>query len=138
MCFQQQASIASWSPHHGSSNQHDCHRAQHECGRVHDGLVHLPARYSFWSSFHGPALRSLWSRACPARLEYLVLDLEHRVWFREDEGHSHHSETFRWVRRALAGGVLGDVWRPEQRGKSLGMYLLIPLLGAAVGMSRLI
>lgn len=34
---------------------------------------------------------------------------------------------------ALAGGVLGDVWRPEQRGQSLGMYLLIPLLGAAVG-----
>ncbi|KAF7556523.1 hypothetical protein G7Z17_g1315 [Cylindrodendrum hubeiense] len=34
---------------------------------------------------------------------------------------------------ALAGGVLGDVWSPEQRGKSLGVYLLIPLLGAAVG-----
>ncbi|KAH9893861.1 caffeine resistance protein [Xylariomycetidae sp. FL2044] len=34
---------------------------------------------------------------------------------------------------ALAGGVLGDVWRPEQRGKSLGIYLLIPLLGSAVG-----
>ncbi|KAJ4349250.1 hypothetical protein N0V95_004739 [Ascochyta clinopodiicola] len=34
---------------------------------------------------------------------------------------------------ALAGGVLGDVWRPEQRGKSLGVYMLIPLLGAAVG-----
>jgi MFS family permease len=34
---------------------------------------------------------------------------------------------------ALAGGVLGDIWRPEQRGKSLGIYLLIPLLGAAVG-----
>lgn len=34
---------------------------------------------------------------------------------------------------ALAGGVLGDIWRPEQRGKSLGMYLLIPILGAAVG-----
>ncbi|OQD86959.1 hypothetical protein PENANT_c006G00709 [Penicillium antarcticum] len=34
---------------------------------------------------------------------------------------------------ALANGVLGDVWRPEQRGRSLGMYLLIPLLGAAVG-----
>jgi MFS family permease len=34
---------------------------------------------------------------------------------------------------ALAGGVLGDIWRPEQRGKSLGVYLLIPLLGAAVG-----
>ncbi|KAK7428210.1 hypothetical protein QQZ08_005276 [Neonectria magnoliae] len=33
---------------------------------------------------------------------------------------------------ALAGGVLGDVWSPEQRGRSLGMYLLIPLLGAAV------
>lgn len=36
---------------------------------------------------------------------------------------------------ALAGGVLGDVWAPEQRGRSLGIYLLIPLLGAAVGKS---
>jgi MFS family permease len=34
---------------------------------------------------------------------------------------------------ALAGGVLSDIWRPEQRGRSLGVYLLIPLLGAAVG-----
>lgn len=34
---------------------------------------------------------------------------------------------------ALAGGVLGDVWRPEQRGKSLGIYLVIPVMGAAVG-----
>jgi multidrug resistance protein len=34
---------------------------------------------------------------------------------------------------ALAGGVLGDIWRPEQRGRSLAVYLLIPLLGAAVG-----
>ena len=34
---------------------------------------------------------------------------------------------------ALANGVLGDVWRPEQRGRSLGFYMLIPLLGAAVG-----
>ncbi|KAJ5678909.1 hypothetical protein N7462_007153, partial [Penicillium macrosclerotiorum] len=34
---------------------------------------------------------------------------------------------------ALANGVLSDVWRPEQRGRSLGVYLLIPLLGAAVG-----
>ena len=35
---------------------------------------------------------------------------------------------------ALAGGVLGDIWTPEQRGRSLGIYYLIPLLGAAVGM----
>ncbi|KAI0403161.1 major facilitator superfamily domain-containing protein [Xylaria palmicola] len=34
---------------------------------------------------------------------------------------------------ALGGGVLGDIWRPEERGRSLGVYLLIPLLGAAVG-----
>lgn len=34
---------------------------------------------------------------------------------------------------ALAGGVLGDVWQPEQRGRSLGIYLLIPLLAVAVG-----
>ncbi|KAJ7252428.1 putative efflux pump antibiotic resistance protein [Mycena haematopus] len=34
---------------------------------------------------------------------------------------------------ALAGGVLGDVWRPEERGRSLRLYLLIQLFGAAVG-----
>ncbi|CAG9941122.1 unnamed protein product [Clonostachys rosea f. rosea IK726] len=34
---------------------------------------------------------------------------------------------------ALSTGVLGDVWSAEQRGRSLGYYLLIPLLGAAVG-----
>jgi MFS family permease len=34
---------------------------------------------------------------------------------------------------ALGGGVMGDIWRPEQRGRTLGMYLLIPLLAAAVG-----
>lgn len=34
---------------------------------------------------------------------------------------------------ALGGGVLGDIWRPEQRGRSLGVYLLIPLLAAAIG-----
>jgi multidrug resistance protein len=34
---------------------------------------------------------------------------------------------------ALGSGVLGDVWSAEQRGRSLGLYLLIPLLGAAVG-----
>ena len=34
---------------------------------------------------------------------------------------------------ALAGGVLGDIWRPEHRGRSLGLYILIPLLAAAVG-----
>jgi hypothetical protein len=38
---------------------------------------------------------------------------------------------------SLGGGVLGDIWRPEQRGKSLSIYLLIPLLGAAVGMFSL-
>ena len=34
---------------------------------------------------------------------------------------------------SLAGAVLDDIWRPEQRGKSLGCYLTIPLLAAAVG-----
>lgn len=34
---------------------------------------------------------------------------------------------------ALAGGVLGDIWRPEERGRSLGLYSLIPLLSVAVG-----
>ncbi|KAI0193094.1 MFS general substrate transporter [Astrocystis sublimbata] len=34
---------------------------------------------------------------------------------------------------SLAGGVLGDVWPPDQRGKSLGAYLAIPLIAVAVG-----
>ncbi|GKU08798.1 unnamed protein product [Fusarium langsethiae] len=34
---------------------------------------------------------------------------------------------------ALGGGVLNDIWRPDQRGKSLGWYMVIPLVGAAVG-----
>ncbi|KAJ1323671.1 peroxisomal isopenicillin N importer-like protein [Microdochium nivale] len=34
---------------------------------------------------------------------------------------------------ALAGGVLADVWRPEERGRSLSLYLLVPLLAVAVG-----
>jgi MFS family permease len=34
---------------------------------------------------------------------------------------------------SLAYGVLGDVWSKEQRGKSLSMYLFVPLTGSAVG-----
>ncbi|PLB44303.1 synaptic vesicle transporter [Aspergillus steynii IBT 23096] len=34
---------------------------------------------------------------------------------------------------SLGYGVLGDVWSPEQRGRSLSLYLLIPLTGSAVG-----
>ncbi|CAG8950927.1 hypothetical protein HYFRA_00003144 [Hymenoscyphus fraxineus] len=34
---------------------------------------------------------------------------------------------------SVAYGVLGDIWRPEERGRSLSTYLLIPLLGAAIG-----
>ncbi|KAJ9134838.1 MFS general substrate transporter [Coniochaeta hoffmannii] len=34
---------------------------------------------------------------------------------------------------SLGGGVLGDVWPPEQRGKSLGTYLAIPLIAVAIG-----
>lgn len=32
----------------------------------------------------------------------------------------------------LAYAVLGDVWRPEERGRSLGIYALVPLLGAGM------
>lgn len=35
--------------------------------------------------------------------------------------------------RQVAGGVVGDCWRPEERGKSLGLYSFIPLLGPAIG-----
>jgi MFS family permease len=34
---------------------------------------------------------------------------------------------------ALQSGVLGDVWRPEHRVEVMGIYSLIPSLGAAVG-----
>ncbi|KAK9427602.1 major facilitator superfamily domain-containing protein [Lipomyces doorenjongii] len=34
---------------------------------------------------------------------------------------------------AIGGGVLGDTWRAHERGKSLAVYSLAPLLGPAVG-----
>ncbi|KAG6910339.1 hypothetical protein DXG01_011407 [Tephrocybe rancida] len=34
---------------------------------------------------------------------------------------------------AIGGGVLGDVWRPEERGKAIAIYSLAPLLGPVVG-----
>lgn len=34
---------------------------------------------------------------------------------------------------ALGGGVLGDIFKPEERGKAMGLYALGPLLGPAVG-----
>ena len=34
---------------------------------------------------------------------------------------------------AIGGGVLGDCWRPEQRGRAISVYSLAPLLGPAVG-----
>ncbi|KAK6501438.1 hypothetical protein TWF481_009276 [Arthrobotrys musiformis] len=34
---------------------------------------------------------------------------------------------------ALGGGILSDVWPPEQRGKGISMYSLAPLLGPAIG-----
>ncbi|EDN06705.1 predicted protein [Histoplasma mississippiense (nom. inval.)] len=38
---------------------------------------------------------------------------------------------------ALAGGVMGDIWRPEQRGRGLAIYL-IHLLGRGLGIYLLI
>ncbi|KAG6910336.1 hypothetical protein DXG01_011404 [Tephrocybe rancida] len=34
---------------------------------------------------------------------------------------------------AIGGGVLGDVWYPEERGKAIAIYSLAPLLGPVVG-----
>ncbi len=35
--------------------------------------------------------------------------------------------------QAIGGGVLGDCWRPEDRGKAVSLYSLAPLLGPAIG-----
>ncbi|KIY70200.1 MFS polyamine transporter [Cylindrobasidium torrendii FP15055 ss-10] len=34
---------------------------------------------------------------------------------------------------AVGGGVLGDIWRTEERGKAIGVYSLAPLLGPVIG-----
>ncbi|KAI1344548.1 major facilitator superfamily domain-containing protein [Xylariaceae sp. FL0016] len=34
---------------------------------------------------------------------------------------------------AIGGGVLGEIWRPDQRGKAVGIYSLAPLLGPCIG-----
>jgi len=33
----------------------------------------------------------------------------------------------------IGGGLISDVWTPEDRGKALSLYLLAPLLGPVVG-----
>lgn len=33
----------------------------------------------------------------------------------------------------VGGGVLGDVWRAEERGKAIAIYSLAPLLGPVIG-----
>jgi MFS family permease len=42
-------------------------------------------------------------------------------WFQVDVWHQ------------IGGGVLGDVWHPEQRGKAIAIYSLAPLLGPVLG-----
>ena len=37
------------------------------------------------------------------------------------------------VMRQIGGGVLGDCWKPEERGKAVALYSLAPLLGPVVG-----
>ncbi|KAK5266030.1 hypothetical protein LTR40_014453, partial [Exophiala xenobiotica] len=34
---------------------------------------------------------------------------------------------------AIGGGVLGDLFKPEERGKAMGIYAMGPLLGPAIG-----
>ncbi|KAI0775003.1 MFS polyamine transporter [Trametes elegans] len=34
---------------------------------------------------------------------------------------------------SIGGGVLGDVWRPEERGQAIALYSLAPLLGPVIG-----
>lgn len=34
---------------------------------------------------------------------------------------------------SIGGGVLGDCWRPEERGQAIALYSLAPLLGPVVG-----
>lgn len=37
------------------------------------------------------------------------------------------------VADAIAGGLLGDLWRAEERGKAFAIYMAAPLLGPALG-----
>lgn len=34
---------------------------------------------------------------------------------------------------AIGGGVLGDIFKPEERGKAMGLYAMGPLLGPSIG-----
>ena len=100
-----------------------------------------------------PALRVVWSHHHTARLIYLVLDLEHCVWVRAERGNHDSGTCSQWRRGSgsllcklgraflnrdpnkeqVSSGLLGDCWRPEERGKSLSLYTFIPLLGPTVG-----
>lgn len=34
---------------------------------------------------------------------------------------------------AIGGGVISDIWKPEERGRAISIYTLAPLLGPAIG-----
>lgn len=83
----------------------------------------------------------------------MVSGVELCLWVCRDERAADCGEVFGGVWSQLDLCVLGDVsryielwdmmaeqsqvWRPEERGRSLRMYSLIQLLGAAVGMSSI-
>lgn len=37
------------------------------------------------------------------------------------------------VNLQIGGGVLGDLWKPEERGQAIALYSLAPLLGPVIG-----
>lgn len=38
----------------------------------------------------------------------------------------------------ISSGCMGDMWSPEERGRTYSLYLLVPLLGVAVGLWMLL
>ena len=147
--------------HHDGAGFDD-HRARSQdtpslCAVPHP--IHLCSRLRIRAVFCRAFVRDLWTSSCLAALQPCISGFQYGLWFCEDGPTTDSVSLFCRVRRevrvhipilcqahtliglfgrfsaaaAIGGGVLGDVWRPEERGLSVSIYTLITLLSPTIG-----